>query len=164
MKITSLFALGALSLILVGCDNQSSNAPASSSPAPMTEPSADQLSADDTIIDYLHNASNSLDWWGTYQGVLPCADCAGIEYTLVLNDDQTYQLTQVYQGTDQTTPFVSQGKFHWQSNGNIITLEGETDEPNQYFVSENMLIKLDINGEKITGDLASLYQLEKLMP
>jgi hypothetical protein len=28
-------------------------------------------------------------------------------------------------------------------------------------VGENMLMKLDINGEKITGDMAALYNLQK---
>ena len=29
-------------------------------------------------IDSAHNAQNSLDWAGDYQGILPCADCEGI--------------------------------------------------------------------------------------
>ena len=33
---------------------------------------------------------------GVYYGVLPCADCSGIETTLELMGDQTYKLTQVY--------------------------------------------------------------------
>jgi hypothetical protein len=32
----------------------------------------------------------SLDWPGTYTGVLPCADCEGIETTITLSVDLTY--------------------------------------------------------------------------
>ncbi|MDF5415545.1 copper resistance protein NlpE N-terminal domain-containing protein, partial [Vibrio parahaemolyticus] len=42
----------------------------------------------------------------------------------------------------------------------IVTLTNE-DAPNQYFVGENVLMKLDMNGEKVTGDLAQLYNLTK---
>ncbi len=37
------------------------------------------------------NSLTSLDWAGTYQGILPCADCPGIKTQLVLNSDMTYQ-------------------------------------------------------------------------
>ena len=36
----------------------------------------------------MHNAENSLDIAGVYKGVLPCADCEGIETTIVLKDDK----------------------------------------------------------------------------
>ena len=39
-----------------------------------------------------HNAKNSLDYIGTYKGILPCADCEGIETELELNSDKTYEI------------------------------------------------------------------------
>jgi copper homeostasis protein (lipoprotein) len=36
------------------------------------------------------NARNSLDYYGTYFGVLPCADCEGIRTTLKLLPEQKY--------------------------------------------------------------------------
>ena len=45
---------------------------------------------------------------GIYKGVLPCADCAGIETTLQLNSDGTYDLTQNYSGKGT---FVETGKW-----------------------------------------------------
>ena len=35
----------------------------------------------------MHNAETSLDYTGTYTGVLPAADCPGIEVRLILGDD-----------------------------------------------------------------------------
>ena len=44
----------------------------------------------------IHNAETSLDYRGTYRGVLPAADCPGIETTLTLKPDGTYSLHEEY--------------------------------------------------------------------
>ncbi|EKO3470184.1 copper resistance protein NlpE [Vibrio fluvialis] len=171
----AMFALSALTFILAGCDTAEKAATqAESQPAVDTLPTAVSNAVStvtDTVsaaagtvaetVDAGHNAFNSLDWQGTYKGTLPCADCAGIDYTLTLNEDETYTLTQVYQGKEDSGQFSSNGKFHWDTKGSVITLEDGSETPNQYFVGENMLMKLDINGEKITGDMAALYNLQK---
>lgn len=33
------------------------------------------------------NSMTSVDWVGSYQGILPCADCEGIKTQIVLNKD-----------------------------------------------------------------------------
>ena len=43
----------------------------------------------------IHNAETSLDYEGTYKGVLPAADCPGIETTLILNPD-VYKRQHLY--------------------------------------------------------------------
>lgn len=157
----SLLAISTLTFILVGCDN------AEQASAPVEQPTvqSQDSSTTEAVINETfkseHNAYNSLDWQGTYQGVLPCADCSGIEYTLTLNEDLTYSLTQAYQDKENADTVTSQGTFRWEKNGSVIVLGDESDTPNQYFVGENLLMKLDINGEKITGDLAALYNLKK---
>jgi uncharacterized lipoprotein NlpE involved in copper resistance len=40
----------------------------------------------------MHNSRISLDWAGTYEGVLPCADCPGTKTRLTLNQDGSYLL------------------------------------------------------------------------
>jgi uncharacterized lipoprotein NlpE involved in copper resistance len=40
----------------------------------------------------MHNSRNSLDWAGTYEGVLPYADCPGTKTRLTLNYDGSYRL------------------------------------------------------------------------
>lgn len=42
--------------------------------------------------------SNLLDLEGTYSGLFPCADYAGIETTLELKSDSQYKLIEIYQG------------------------------------------------------------------
>ncbi|MCV5373312.1 copper resistance protein NlpE, partial [Escherichia coli] len=75
------------------------------------------------------------------------------------NQDGSYVLEQNYQDKEDGK-FKSEGHFTWDENGSIVTLTDE-DAPNQYFVGENMLMMLDMNGEKATGELASFYNLTK---
>lgn len=105
-----------------------------------------------------HNARNSLDWAGTYDGVLPCADCEGIKTVVRLSDDGTFRSQVEYLGKGGA-PLAEQGQFRWNAQGNTITL-GEKD-PVQYFVAENRLIQLSPDGARITGALADLYVLTK---
>lgn len=109
-----------------------------------------------------HNSKNSLDWSGTYTGIFPCASCEGIETSLTINYEGTYSLQISYLGKDELNTFEREGTFSWNEAGNTITLENE-EAPNQYFVGENYLAKLDMNGNRITGDLADRYQLSKKM-
>ena len=38
------------------------------------------------------------NFYGTYEGTLPCADCSGIRTTLKINSDTTYELRSEYLG------------------------------------------------------------------
>lgn len=35
----------------------------------------------------------------TYNSILPCADCSGIDTTILVNQDGSYVMEQSYQGT-----------------------------------------------------------------
>jgi heat shock protein HslJ len=109
--------------------------------------------------DPAHNARNSLDWAGSYRGVLPCADCEGIETILSLSDNGTYSTQSRYLGKGDKA-FSQQGAFSWNDAGNTVTLEGS--QPAHYFVGENRLIRLAMDGSRITGALAQYYVLTKL--
>jgi copper homeostasis protein (lipoprotein) len=115
----------------------------------------------DNMDDMEHNSANSLDWNGTYQGIVPCASCEGIKTTLVLNQDFSYVLSTQYLGKSEEI-FEVKGTFKWNEAGNTITLDGIKDTPNQFFVGENTLIQLDMSGNRITGDLADKYMLSKV--
>ncbi len=104
------------------------------------------------------NSMNSLDWNGTYQGILPCADCPGIKTQLVLTSDLTYVLKMKYM--ERSVAIIeTQGKFSWNSDGNKITLDGNGHQ--MYLVGENRLFSLDGEGNKITGDLADRFIFKK---
>lgn len=108
-----------------------------------------------------HTAQNSLDWNGTYSGVLPCADCEGIETELTLNPDNTYKLTTSYLGKQDSGTNTLKGKFEW--NGNFVNLLGikKGERPITYKVEENRIRQMDMQGKEIKGSLAQNYILTK---
>jgi len=107
--------------------------------------------------DAAHNSRNSVDWVGTYRGTLPCADCPGIRYVLTLNEDQSYRLqTRYLERSDSVT--TESGTFSWDKNDNQITLG---DRGEKFQVGENQLFHLDMEGNRISGDLAKHYILRK---
>lgn len=108
-----------------------------------------------------HTAQNSLDWNGTYSGILPCADCSGIETSLTLNADNTYVLTSSYLDADDSGTNTSEGKFEW--NGNFVNLLGikKGEGPTIYKVEENRIRQMDLKGKEIEGSLAKNYILTK---
>lgn len=138
-------------LILTACGP----APTESSAPPQPTTAADTAAVPDKS-----NSANSLDWAGEYEGVVPCADCEGIETSLTLNMDQSYQLSTLYLGKDATA-FTQQGQFEWDANGSVIRLLNQKDGPALYKVGENQLIQLDMQGQVISGDLAENYKLNK---
>ncbi|WP_194777833.1 copper resistance protein NlpE [Pararhodonellum marinum] len=107
-----------------------------------------------------HTSQLALDYLGVYTGVLPCADCEGIETTITLKENEEYSRKMVYLGKTGGNTHESSGKFSWNEAGNTISLTGE-DAPNQYFVGENVLFHLDQDGNRITGNLADNYRLNK---
>ena len=113
-----------------------------------------------SAIDSLHTAQNSIEWDGVYKGVLPCADCSGIETELVLFKDQTYTITRKYLGKGSTINSDGKTPFSW-INGNTIRLDGVIDGPSMYLVGEGTVTQLDINGNLIKGALKDKYVLKK---
>lgn len=87
--------------------------------------------------DQAHNSRNSLDWAGTYEGVLPCADCPGIRTRLTLRQDGNYEMTSEYLERP-VAPRVERGKFAWQPGGNAIKLDA-TGGGQQFAVGEDRL-------------------------
>ncbi|MAY40564.1 MULTISPECIES: META domain-containing protein [Spongiibacter] len=108
--------------------------------------------------DSAHNARNALDWMGVYRGVLPCADCEGIETVVVLRSDGHYTSQSKYLGRSDDI-FSAQGRIEWNKAGHTITLP---EQDVRYFVAENRLLHLNQNGAGIHGTLANQYALNKL--
>ena len=113
-----------------------------------------------SAIDSLHTSQNSIEWDGMYKGVLPCADCNGIETELILYKDQTYTITRKYLGKGGVANADSKIPFSWV-NGNTIRLDGVIDGPSMYLVGEGSVTQLDINGKMIKGALKDKYVLHK---
>ena len=111
-------------------------------------------------IDSSHTAQNSLDWQGIYKGVLPCADCEGIETEIMLHADSSYMISTKYLGKKDKAAIKGDGKFIWV-DGFHIQLQGIKNAPSTYFVSENRITQMDMAGKKIEGASAEKYVLNK---
>ena len=109
-----------------------------------------------------HNSMNSLTWEGIYTGSLPCADCQGIKTMLKLNKDLTYEIESKYLGKSDEI-HKSAGTFTWDKSGNKISLNNSAQNiaAISYAVGENRLTQLDAKGNIVTGELASMYILNK---
>lgn len=83
----------------------------------------------------------------TYRGLLPAADCSGIDYTLTLNDsivgsDTLFALRMVYidgNGAGLDATFDSHGRQQQISHGSNrgYCLTSDAGDPTIYFVIEN---------------------------
>lgn len=149
-------------LMLGGCERAEHASPRAQ-PAPVTPPElrADAAAPrpDDTGTEG-HSSRTSLDWAGTYSGILPCASCPGIETVVTLHADGSYRLAQLYLD-EQPVPLKSGGRFEWNATGGMVTLDDGSGEAQRYQVGENLLIRLDREGRRIEGPLAGHYVLHK---
>lgn len=97
---------------------------------------------------------------GTYEGTLPAADCPGINTSLTINADSTYDLTSHY--IDQKDTIRENGVYHLH-NGKLIELVTPSSGDKNYYkvMNDSTLIMTDDKGEEPTGELRQNYQLHK---
>lgn len=115
-----------------------------------------------TPVPDAHNSQNSLDWHGKYKGMLPCADCEGIETELKLNPDSTYELEEEYKGGKSLGKENKvTGKFSFDASGSMITLD-QAANGRKFFVGENYIESRDrTTGEVLDKTLAERFKLQK---
>lgn len=175
MKLKSapyLLMLAVSAALLGACGENTADAPAAS--ASVSEPvSAPEASAAETPLpaseaseavfaDTEHSAENALDWAGTYTGTLPCTSCESIRTTLVLNNDQTYALTEDYQGGKTPSAFEESGRFEWEKGGSVIRLlpnGANQASSKRYFVAEGHILQLAEGEHQYREN--SAYRLEQ---
>ena len=148
--------LMAVALLSGACNNNNTAGDA------RTTDTAQATVAESAPIADMHNAENSLDIAGTYTGLLPCADCEGIETTLSLNGDQRFVLKESYKGKKEAMAFEMKGK--WVIHENTLTLQFDKEVQDrilQYRVEEGQLRQLDQQGKTIEGKMSDLYILKK---
>lgn len=93
----------------------------------------------------------------TYTGVIPCADCPGIEETLTLNPDNTFNLKRIYQERSPE-PFVATG--HWIIEGSKLILTEKSGKQFYEIVGRHTLRHLDQSGNPI--DTKANTELQRL--
>jgi heat shock protein HslJ len=93
----------------------------------------------------------------SYEGVLPCADCAGIRYIVDLRDNKMFVLRMTYlgKGEGEGTSFEDIGKWSLGPDSRTITLrsDSESSVPLHFaIVSPQTLRKLDTEGKEIRSE------------
>lgn len=113
------------------------------------------------ITDRDSNSQNPTEsfWncWGIYQGTIPAADCPGIDVTLEINKDNTFQSKFVYQ--ERNITFEDQGLY--TINDSILTTIGENADTVYYKITDNSLKMLDQYKNEIPDEIGKLYILKK---
>ncbi len=117
----------------------------------------------------LAGAAQTAEIAGTYEGVLPCADCPGIAYRLDLFADHAYNLRIRYlEKTDGV--FDDIGRWALSSDGKALALKGGREELLFFALSADgkTLTKLDLEGKPIASaqnhDLARVPKPEPFEP
>lgn len=119
--------------------------------------------AESTAVDGKdeHHQHASQDWPGIYNGVTPCADCAGVKTTLALNKNGSYMLMTQFLGKSERE-FTEKGKFSSGENANVLVLTPKNgSKSQQYLVEKDALVQLDANGNRFTGKQAERYTLRR---
>lgn len=98
--------------------------------------------------------------YGTYEGVVPAPNTAGITMHLTINSDETFVLTREFQG-DKQGSFKDQGRYTI-INDNVIELTDRKGIKTYYRVDNESVTLSDPEGNVADADFASQYQLRKI--
>lgn len=112
-------------------------------------------SAPETIPD---NKQTTFLTNGIWLGMLPCADCEGIDYQLNLKNDFTFKQKSAYKGKSEEL-FIDEGNWSFVSDS-IISVDG-SDDRKLFLVTGKDLILLDQDGNRIESDFEEKYHLHK---
>ena len=143
-------SLSVIALLATAC-NQTNSAESTTETDTTQQSMADQREA----------MTENLSYAGTYEGVLPCADCAGIKTTLTV-DKESYTLKEEYEGKEGV--FDSKGSVSYDAEKQLLTLTdaANANDKRCYRVTEGALKMLSADGSEITDtELAAKYVLNK---
>ena len=85
----------------------------------------------------------------SWRGVLPCADCEGIETSLFLEKDGTWVMNQHYQGAKAPSKFASYGT--WARTADKLVLTDSAGEKRYFRAKGEGLEMLDMQGNPIVS-------------
>lgn len=124
-------------------------------------------------------AKNNLGTVAVYEGILPCADCSGIETTLKIYagdgtmETHKFELISVYKGKDPETTFTEQGTYNYEkgigkdpNGGTVYVLNWDKPEAERIYygitsTDPNKIFLLDNKRELIKSELNYSLTLKK---
>ena len=156
--IRNTLAIAIALFALSGCKQEPAPAP-----QPPAEPAAaTPAPAATAVIAETDNGSPAMDapgfdvkaFAGTYAGLIPCADCPGIDMSVTFSADGKYTQTMVYRERDTTD--LSEGTWSAAADGKRITLDPESKDDVDglmEIVSPSEVRMLDAEGNAIESGL-----------
>lgn len=103
-----------------------------------------------------------------YSGILPCADCPGIDTTLILKPDNTYTQSSIYQERNEDEPFEITGEWNIEKGipGNedaeYYVLTEDSGNASYYLIeNETTLVQLDQDRNLIDSPYNTSLTLQK---
>lgn len=95
-----------------------------------------------------------------YTGTLPCADCPGIDYRLIIEENRFVEINHYR----DRTPGRFEETGNWTVSGDTLSLlKPDNQNPRKRFLlSKEKLTMLDMQNQEVTGDLADMYVLERV--
>ncbi|MCG5501319.1 copper resistance protein NlpE N-terminal domain-containing protein [Ectothiorhodospira lacustris] len=134
--------LALFAITVAGCQpDKTTSLPAA--PSPEQDPAP--------VID-MHTSRVALDWAGMYEGLLACADCAGIHTQLTLEPDGRFEIV-TRRLVRAAEPSSARGQFEWKPDGNTIVLDAE-GAGQRYAVGEGRLLLLETGQTQPAWDRA----------
>lgn len=122
--------------------------------------------------------NNKFSKTNVYEGIIPCADCSGIQMTLKIYNDYSvsqnnkFELISVYQGKEPENVFTQKGNFNTERgldndpDGTIYVLNWDQPEEKQmyygyYSSNPEKIYLLDKDRKRIKSDLNFSLTLKK---
>lgn len=113
-------------------------------------PAVSYSESDVPLVVDMHTSRNSLDWAGTYEGLLATADSVDIHTQLTLHQDGDFMIVTRRLVRD-AAPSTGRGQFAWEPDGNTIVLDAEAGRQ-RFAVGEGRLLLLEIGQRQPTWD------------
>ncbi|MDR0953026.1 MAG: copper resistance protein NlpE N-terminal domain-containing protein [Elusimicrobiota bacterium] len=101
------------------------------------------------------------NYTGTFAGLLPCADCSGLDSELHLNSDYTFKLTETY--LEKGGPFITTGVWSPIKDFKAVKLVSDETPPATSFygfINKDTILWLDSNAEVIESNFN--YKLNRI--
>lgn len=107
-------------------------------------------------------AESSIQFEGTYKGILPCfeKDCKEVEMEIRLLPNKGYVYSTKRLGFDKDA-IMTTGTFHFEEDGNTIVFPEIANVPNAFLVEEGKISQLDKDQKKIETADSTKFELRK---
>jgi len=147
MKTIQLFFALIITATMISCTGggrQQNNQQDSQQEVIETLPTSERQKPDwlSGVAPDMHTSEMVLDFFGTYEGVLPSASGMGIVTILTLNEDRTFEMSRTYLRGDGGEEFVYEGNYTIEF-GEIVVLDLGNGNEMFFDLREGSLALLD---------------------